>query len=261
MAASEEHLPTLLVFTLGAGCESRRRQLLPASLHAIETRLHQACLEATLAAGRAAGCRLEVSSPLNLGLPSDVRSRSQPGCGFGKRLELATSEAFAEHGGAVILVGSDVPDIDSSHLEGAIQLLEEDDDRVVIGPSPDGGFYLLAASRPLESALGEVRWRCRETLHSLQRALRREGRPVVLLPALADLDQRSDLERWLASVARPGVVSAMCRDARGRRLIASLLRAFAGLKLHRAEAVFFESRWRGTPTPHLRGPPALAAPF
>ena len=256
MAPPEDHLPTLLVFTLGARCESRRRQLLPENLHPIEDHLHQTCLDATLAAGRAAGCRLEVSSPLELDLPGDVRRRPQRGRDFGSRLELAFGEAFSEHDGAVLLVGSDVPDLDASHLQGALKSLEKDCDRVVIGPSPDGGFYLLAAARPLRTALREVRWRCRETLRSLKRVLRKEGRQVVLLPPLTDLDRRSDLEQWLVTaLRRRGTVTATWWAARGRRLIDRLARALAGLRRRWLEEAFFETRRREVCTSPLRGPP------
>lgn len=260
MALREEHQPTLLVFTLGARCESRRRQLLPASQRSLEADFHQTCLDATLAAGRAARCRLEVSSPLELVLPDDVERRPQRGRDFGTRLERATNEAFAQHGGPVLVVGSDVPDLEVSHLEGALRLLGEDSDQVVIGPSPDGGFYLLAASRPLTTALHEVRWRCRETLRSLRHALRREGRPVVLLPPLADLDRRSDLEQWLTRAwRRPGAMSEIWRADRIRCLIDRLARLFAGLRRRWPEVAFFEHRWRERSTPPLRGPPVLDA--
>ena len=261
MAPPEKHHSTLLVFTLGARCESRRRQLLPENLHPIEDHLHQTCLDATLAAGRDAGCRLEVSSPLELVLPGDVRRRPQNGRDFGSRLELAFEETFAEHGGAVLLVGSDVPDLDASHLQNALKSLEEDSDRVVIGPSPDGGFYLLAAARPLRAALREVRWRCRETLRSLKRALRREGRPVVLLPALADLDRRSDLEQWLATALRRRGHGLAAWCAVGRRLIDRLARALASLRRHWPEEAYFRTRRRDAWTSPLRGPPVSSLSF
>ncbi len=256
MAQRHDHSPTLLVFTLGARRESRRRKLLPPALEAIEDRLHQACLDATLAAGRAAGCRLEVSSPLELVLPADVRRRRQRGAGFGSRLERALGETLAERRGAVVLVGSDVPDLDEAHLRRTLTLLEEDPERVVIGPSPDGGFYLLATARPLGEALSRVRWRCRETLRSLKRALGREGREIVLLPPLRDLDRRADLERWLAGSRRSGTGAA---DTPWRRLIVQLARALAELRGARDAEVCPAPRRRAFRAASLRGPPRLAA--
>ncbi len=138
---------TLLVFTLGAHCESRRRKLLPPAQKTVEDSLHQACLDSALAAGRAAGLRLEVSSPLELVLPADVDRRQQSGPDFGSRLSSALERTFAEQDGPVVLVGSDVPDLEARHLCRTLEVLDEDPDSVVIGPSPDGGFYLLAAAR------------------------------------------------------------------------------------------------------------------
>lgn len=254
---------TLLVFTLGARCESRRRRLLPAAQKPVEDSFHRACLDATLAAGRAAGLRLEVSSPLELTLPADVDRRRQIGPDFGSRLSSAVERTFAEQDGPVVLVGSDVPDLEARHLRRTLEILDEDPDSVVIGPSPDGGFYLLAAARPLAATLSEVQWRCRRTLRSLKRALRRRGRKVVLLPPLADLDRRADLERWLAS--SPAAAAARFRaDETGysvqwRVLIERLAEILAGLRQALAVELPSASQ-RCQPRAHrLRGPPSLAS--
>ena len=241
---------TLLVFTLGARRESRRRRLLPPAEKALEDRLHQACLDAALAAGRAAGFRLEVSSPLELALPADVARRPQRGSDFGSRLQSALERTFAEQGGPVVLVGSDVPELEASHLRRTREALEHNPESVVIGPSPDGGFYLLAASQPLAAALSEVRWRCRQTLRSLKQALRREGREIVLLSPLADLDRRADLEVWLAHAPR--------RDGLWRGLISRLSEVLAGLR--RAWLPDSPSRpsCRELRAHRLRGPPIAA---
>lgn len=248
-----EDRPTLLVFTLGARWESRRRQLLPAALSSLEDRLHQACLEETLAAGRAAGCRLEVSSPLAIDLPEDVHRRPQHGADFGSRLAGALGETLTDRGGAVVLVGSDVPDLGARHVGRVLEILDEDSERVVIGPSPDGGIYLLAVARPLDVDLSRIRWRCRETLRSLERALAKEGREVVMLPPLADLDQRVDLERWLATAAAG-------RTLEWRRLIVRLTQVLADLRHWRRAAASPRIGHRVALAAPLRGPPCLAGP-
>ncbi len=210
--------PTLLVFTLGALRESARRPLVPAELRELEIGLRQECLTAALAAGRACGCRLEVSSPTPLPLPDDARNVPQQGRDFGARLERAMANAFARGAGPLLVVGSDVPGLAAQHLEAALSLLEADPERVVIGPSPDGGFYLLASRRPVEGLASAARW-CRPgTLRDLLRFLRAAGRPVVLLAPLNDLDRPADLERWLA-------VSTV--DTRWRRPTARLRSALA----------------------------------
>lgn len=198
LATNPEH-PTLLIFTLGAAGERARRPLLPAAHGGAELELRQTCLDAALAAGRAAGCRLEVSSPGPLALPGDVHRAGQQGDGFGERLERACAAAGRRGAGPLVVVGTDVPGLTAGHLRRALQHLAAEPDAVVLGPSPDGGFYLLASARPLPGLAGLARWCRRDTLATLRRSLAAAGRRVVLLAPLADLDRRRDLERWLAA--------------------------------------------------------------
>jgi 2-phospho-L-lactate guanylyltransferase (CobY/MobA/RfbA family) len=216
---SETSIPTLLVFTLGAIRERARRALVPGRLQELEISLRESCLDAALAAGRERGCRLEVCSPAPLPLPADAMNVPQPGAGFGHRLEWAMLDAFGRGAAPLIVVGTDTPGLSSRHLEQAVILLEEDADRVVLGPSPDGGFYLLAARRPVEE-LAAVRWCGKETLRDLLELLRAQGRPVALLEPMADLDRPADLERWLAQGAE--------EEGRWRGLIRLFRAAFAG---------------------------------
>lgn len=209
---------TLLVFTLGARGEGRRKRLLPAALRDRETALYRACLTEALAAGRGADCRLEVCSPAGVDLPADARAVGQTGTGFGERFAQAFDAALARSGGAVVAVGTDTPGLTGDHLQRALDHLgpapagsgsgsdaEENRrrDAVVIGPSPDGGLYLLASHRPLGGILRRVRWCRRSTLSHLRRLLRQAGLEVILLEPLADLDRRQDLERWVACSHRP----------------------------------------------------------
>jgi uncharacterized protein DUF2064 len=238
--------PTLLVFTLGAARESARRSLLPEELRHVEIGVREGCLEAALAAGRACGCRLEVSSPSPVEVPPEVRNVSQSGSDFGSRLEQAMRASFARGAGPLLVVGTDVPGLAARHLSQALAFLAGDCDRVVLGPSPDGGFYLLAANRPIADLAATTRWCRRGTLRGLLRALRAAGRPVTLLEPLADLDRRSDLERWLA--VRPG------RDGRWLRLSRLLRRLLAAISRPLIPAVL------GRPRPAWAAPVTGRAP-
>jgi uncharacterized protein DUF2064 len=238
--------PTLLVFTLGAARERARRSLLPEGMEDLEIGLRESCLDAALAAGRACGCRLEVCSPAPLALPADVLNVAQPGSGFGSRLEQAMDEAFARGAHPLLVVGTDVPGLSGRHLATALALLAEEPDRVVLGPSPDGGLYLLAASRPLPG-LAAARWCRRDTLRGLLRILREAGRPVTLLEPLEDLDGRGDLESWLA--ARPG------REGRWRRLSQTLGQALAARRRPLIPALLGRPRPALTSASPGRAPP------
>lgn len=239
--------PTLLVFTLGSRAENARRALLPRSQAPVEAEVWHECLSAAVEAGYAHGCQVEVCSPSALPLPAGARHVPQEGAGFGERLEDAVRGAFARGAGSLLVVGTDVPGLAERHLGRALDLLAADPDRVVLGPSPDGGFYLLAAARPIDGLADATRWCRRDTLRGLLRALRAAGRPVVLLEdPLRDLDTRADLEAWLAE--RPG------RSARWRRLARLLQSLLAGLRDPQRPSAL------GLPRPALAGPAAGRAP-
>lgn len=204
--------PTLLVFTLGPECEGQRRQLLPGRHRAAELLVHEYGLAAALDAGRRCGLRLVVASPEEIALPPDVEQVSQRGKGFAQRLR-STIHQFQSQSPEtpLLVVGTDVPNLEARHLQEAVSRLQARPDEVVLGPCPDGGFYLLATNSGVDSALGEVRWCQSDTLATLRRALARRGRACSLLDPLRDLDQTSDLELWLANEASRGSARRLVR--------------------------------------------------
>jgi hypothetical protein len=132
-----------------------------------------------------------------------------------------------------VVVGGDAPGLTAGHLAAALDRLAADPDRVVAGPAPDGGFYLLAAARPLDGLADGVRWCRRDALRSLRRLAAAAGRGLTLLPPLADLDRPADLDRWLA---RAAAVPASWRRLAGllRRLLDLLRRPAVPPRLGRA---------------------------
>lgn len=237
-AAAPAGRPTLLVFTLGPEAEVRRRRLLPAPFGDREKALHRAFLEEAMAAGRAADCRVEIAAPADsrIHLPgADAIAVGQRGECFGARFAHAFEAAVGRASGPVVAVGTDTPELRPEHVERAVAALSDPagddapDDRVVIGPSPDGGLYLLAARRPLGALLRRVRWCRKTTLAHLRALLTEAGFSVTLLEPVADLDRRTDLEGWLAVRRRAdGTLGATGRLATAiARLLADLRRPFA----------------------------------
>jgi hypothetical protein len=139
-----------------------------------------------------------VAAPPDAALPADVRRLAQSGSDFGERLAAAIAAAVGAS--PLLVVGSDVPGLTAEPLRQALAELAADPRRVVLGPSPDGGLYLLAAAAPLPD-LTAVPWRRSDTLNELSARLVASGREVVLLAPLPDLDRRTDLDRLLASSA------------------------------------------------------------
>ncbi len=215
--------PALLVFTLGPHREQLRRGLLPRRLQGAERLLHQRSLESVLDSGRSSGCECWVAAPGPLTLAADVEQIEQTGRTFGERLQGSIDQVWkSSQDRPIVVVGTDCPELSESHLQEALRLLAGDPDRVVIGPATDGGFNLLAFSRPVDVELSRVRWCRGDTLKCLLAALLESGRPVTLLAPLNDLDHQADLERWLA--ARTSLQSGLRWFHRWLRSLLSELR-------------------------------------
>lgn len=97
----------------------------------------------------------------------------------------------------VVLIGSDIPDIDRIHLQRAFVALGRSD--MVFGPATDGGYWLVG-TRNAEMARGlfrNVRWSGPETLAQTMANI--PHRRIGLLDELDDIDDVDDLRRWRAS--------------------------------------------------------------
>ena len=101
-------------------------------------------------------------------------------------------------------MGADVPGLPAAHLDAARAALARSD--VVIGPSEDGGFYLIGASRLPAGALFGLPWSRADSLRRTEDRLAALGISIARSPGWFDVDEAADLarlERLLAEDARP----------------------------------------------------------
>jgi hypothetical protein len=123
--------------------------------------------------------------------PASFQRLAQGGGDLGARLQRVIDRLPP---GPVVIVGSDIPGIRASHIRDAFHQLGAND--AVIGPSPDGGYWLIGLKRrprtprPFEA----VRWSARETLADTLGNL--EGLRIARVTALDDVDEARDLARF-----------------------------------------------------------------
>ena len=121
--------------------------------------------------------------------PVDLPRRMQGGGDLGARMMRAL--ALATEDRPVIVVGTDIPDLDAGHIEAALVALGRT--RLAFGPSGDGGFYLIGArGPPPEDLFRNVPW---STAQTLERCLA-NAEPIApeLIEQLDDLDTLADLD-------------------------------------------------------------------
>jgi rSAM/selenodomain-associated transferase 1 len=109
---------------------------------------------------------------------------------LGMRLVEAFAEAFARGFSDVAAIGTDCPEIDASLFTQAWNALETHE--VVLGPSGDGGYYLVALRESAPPLFSGIAWSSAQVLsQTLDRAAAANLR-VHLLPKRHDVDTEED---------------------------------------------------------------------
>jgi rSAM/selenodomain-associated transferase 1 len=114
---------------------------------------------------------------------------------FGDCLLGAITHLFGLGHAAAVVLNSDSPNLPTALLVETAQALAREGDRAVIGPSTDGGYYLLGLKAAHRRLFEEIDWSTeRVAAQTLERA-REIGLPVHVLPAWYDVDERDALRR------------------------------------------------------------------
>lgn len=134
---------------------------------------------------------------------------------IGARMRRSFVSAFAGGVSSAVLVGSDIPDLSSTIIDRAFALLGAHD--AVLGPSADGGYYLIGFTRGgfLPSVFEDIRWSTATVAERTMERLRASGRKYATLPGLRDIDTADDLAAWMAGAApRGGARGDVARPSR-----------------------------------------------
>lgn len=118
----------------------------------------------------------------------------QQGADLGQRMYNAL-EAALNGCERAIIVGSDCPSVDPDYARTAVACLEGHD--VVLGPSDDGGYVLIGASRVAAGMLDNIDWGSPRVLEQTRRRLEGAGLSYVLLEPRWDVDEPADWQRFL----------------------------------------------------------------
>ena len=115
---------------------------------------------------------------------------------LGRRLRDVAAAGLARFGAGVLLIGTDCPYLDADTLRQAAGALWDHD--AVLGPSLDGGYYLLGL-RELHAPLFEgIAWSTAAVAEQTRAVLAKAGLTCSELPALGDIDEAPDWERYVA---------------------------------------------------------------
>lgn len=120
-----------------------------------------------------------------------IEQKIQSGQTLGDRMLAALGESL-ESFKCGLIIGSDCPSVDPDYVHQAVNALARCD--VVLGPSDDGGYVLIGASRVVPGMLDDIQWGTSLALEQTQTRLEKLGLRTTLLEPRWDVDEPED---WL----------------------------------------------------------------
>lgn len=133
-------------------------------------------------------------------LAPDMALTCQHGKSLGERLDALLTEALSGGSQKAVVMDSDSPTLPVDYLSRAFELLTESD--VVLGPTTDGGYYLIGVKQPQPRLLRQVQMSTSHVLSDTLAIAETCGLSVSLLPTWYDVDTISDLHKLEDEIAR-----------------------------------------------------------
>ncbi len=133
----------------------------------------------------------------------------QKGRNLGDRMHDAFVYAQKNDSNKTVIIGSDSPALPFGTLQKAFQKLDRCD--LVLGPSADGGYYLIGLREPCFGLFKGVKWSSSRVLRDTLRRAEKFGKKVWLLERWYDIDEPdalARLKRYLEKKENRGVARA-----------------------------------------------------
>ena len=123
-------------------------------------------------------------------LAGTLSRRSPPT--LAKRMYRAARHCFDLGAGRVVIVGTDVPSLPPRRIDRAFDLLAEYE--IVLGPSVDGGYYLVGLSTPIREIFRDIAWSTEHVFAQTLERARALRLTAGVLPSWYDVDTPEQLD-------------------------------------------------------------------
>lgn len=128
-------------------------------------------------------------------LPEPFALIPQAGSSLGDRLHRVSAILLERGYQAVMLIDSDSPTLPTPYLLEAIAQLQSNTTDLVLGPTEDGGYYLIGLKRPCRTLFDSIPWSGAAVLAETLRRAATQRLQVTTLPPWFDVDTPEDLAR------------------------------------------------------------------
>ena len=125
---------------------------------------------------------------------------SQHGNDLGEKMQNAITTMLNSNYKKVVLTGSDIPTLDSATIDHAFSSLNEEN--IVIGPSSDGGYYLIGMKKQNPEIFRQISWSSGSVLRQTIEKAKSANLKIVELEEKWDIDTYQDLCKIWAEVQK-----------------------------------------------------------
>ena len=132
-------------------------------------------------------------------LGSEFEYASQGDGDLGCRMKRAFDDAFKSGAAAVVIIGTDIPDLTDMDVTKAFAALKQN--KMVLGPAKDGGYYLIGLQKnefspDVDDLFTGITWGERDVLKKTLKIATGIGFSYCLLKEMDDVDRPEDIFIW-----------------------------------------------------------------
>lgn len=140
-----------------------------------------------------------------------VHFYAQQGYHLGDRMANAFETVFEKGCEQAVLIGTDIPEINSDIIFNAFEMLEKN--AAVIGSSTDGGYYLIGFQKSgfSKSIFDSIEWSTQQVLSQTIAGMEQQGLEFSFLPELDDIDTLEDLKALALRCKKENTVGLQTR--------------------------------------------------
>ena len=145
---------------------------------------------------------------------SGTRLFIQQGKDLGDKMRQAFVDRFSDGYKKVVIIGSDSPSLPVSYIN---QALNSDKD-LMLGPSTDGGYYLIAMTGKVSEVFDGIAWGTEQVLDETLNRVKKAGVSLELLPVWYDVDFPEDL-KFLKTHLELITQSGLCEVGKTKKIL------------------------------------------
>ncbi len=125
---------------------------------------------------------------------------AQSGKDLGERMKNCFDDLFGMGFKSVIIIGADTPTLPTEIMTEAFSILTEEENAITIGPTVDGGYYLIGMNKAHPVLFESISWSSDQVMIQTSQRAETNGLTVSLLPEWFDVDSPDDLERLKVNI-------------------------------------------------------------